>query len=230
MDTLLKSLTKDELISVFDRLCDFSSGFTYIASCSTDRLIYTNSHLATHLTSFINLTENDTLFSLLNRASGIDKKVYDWLIKQIIPRDNVRNKRYTYSIELPWILYNEGICWCSYKFSSFSRCIEGTTKYYIIGRLGMPTGYFINKLKRIEISSGEICIKNIGESEWYSIEALKLSKIEMSTLILTNAGLPIEQIATLTNRSSDAIKSIKQRIINKLDVNNMIQANTYTNC
>lgn len=228
LDNVFQSLTNDDLKVIFDSLCGFSTGFTFITSVSPEKFLYSYEHIPSYLSSLINPTRDDTLFTILNKASGIDNKSYEWLIKQIISKPLVGNLRYTYSIELPWKLFDEGDTWFVYKFSPLSFYIKGKCMVFISGEFRVASGYLINKLRRVEIDSGKISLKNIGDSEWYSPDIMKLTQIERIVLSLSNTGLTLDNIAMQTNKSVDAIKSIRKRIINKLNVDNMMQAITIT--
>lgn len=223
-DTIFQSLTNEDLIKVFDSLCGFSTGLTFISSVSPERILYSHVHLPGHLTSLINPTKNDTLYTIFKRVSGIDKGDYDWLIRQIIPNQEIENKRYTFTIELPWKLFGEGKTWVAYKCTPIELRIDERMQQFIVGEFGMASGSLVNKLQRIEIDTGTTRYKYWGDSEWYSSDILKLSSIEKTVITLSNTGLTLENIAKQTNKSEDTIKSIRKRIINKLNVDNMMQA------
>lgn len=224
LDNVFQSLTNDDLKVIFDSLCGFSTGFTFITSVSPEKFLYSYEHIPCHLSSLINPTQDDTLFTILNKASGIDNKSYEWLIKQIISKPLLGNLRYTYSIELPWKLFDEGDTWFVYKFSPLSFNIKGKCMVFISGEFRMASGYLINKLQRVEIGTGKISLKNIGDSEWYYPDITKLSSIEKTILTLSNTGMTTDIIAGQTNKSKESIKSIRKRIINKLNVDNLKQA------
>lgn len=83
-------------------------------------------------------------------------------------------------------------------------------------------------------NAGNIEVRKVGEQsylrydfqndEWRREDGIRLSEGEKQVLYLSAQGLNTDEIAALTNRSKDAIKSRRRAIISKLQVKSMNEA------
>lgn len=221
----LQALSSIGFKEIFDALSDLSWGFTYIVCLNTDKVLYYNQQWHTYDKTTLKKIRAESFFTLLNNVSGINRKDFEWLKRHIssyLCRNNIT--RHLFTIELPCILNGEEETLAAYRFTPIVDSKSFPRQIYLIGRICLATGLYINKLTHTELGNSNLHIITLGDNDWAEETIEKLSSVEKSVIDLSAAGVSLSEIATRINKSENAVKSIKRRIFAKLNTDSMLQA------
>ena len=110
-----------------------------------------------------------------------------------------------------------------YKMSPLAKDEASGLPKFILCRVGFPIG--ANSVVYAQIvGTGDRYVYDMNDKFWRKSSEEKLTEVEKSIIVQASRGLTVAEVAAKLCKSTDAVKSAKKRIFQKLGVRNMAQA------
>lgn len=214
--------------ALFEAIASHVNGIVYLASLSSEQVLRFRVNFES-LTPLINeLLSSDSYFQMLKVFSGIERERFDWIMgeiktyycryRHVVPRPTLQ-----FFTELPFLAQNMEKTISLYKFVPVEIFEDGERELFIVGSMQLATGDFENKLLCCNNDDSLLKIKDFGQKEWVSLHRPKFSQVEKSVFILSAMGFSSREIADDLNKSIDTIKSIRVRLFDKLETNDVVR-------
>ena len=222
------SVMIEEFLQAFDNMCH---DLIFAVDLRSHKVVFRSEYhsLYEEIDSLgngtINGKESENVSDFVRYLSGEDCEQFDRMIEAMfalyrsLPSD--LQGRLCIMSDLKCIFKGNGTM--LYKISPLAKDEANGLPKFILCRVGFPIGANSVVYAQV-IGTGDRYVYDMNDKFWRKSSEGKLTEVEKSIIVQASRGLTVAEIAANLYKSTDAVKSAKKRIFQKLGVKNMAQA------
>lgn len=199
--------------------------YTFIFNSLSQKVIFSSSSFGALIPINIDFT-GKSISSLLEYISGSDAEKFNDILYHIdsFYKRTIKSQRYKLQF-LTDLRFKPGEhrSNATYKISPLTEDENGNPIHYVCS-VGVSVYELTDIVCAVNILTSERHLLRLGDGVWKELKDIKLSPLESSIICYTAKGLTTKEIADKLCKAPDTIKSAKERICQKLRVDNMSQA------
>ncbi len=222
------SVMIEEVLQAFDNMC---YDLIFVADLWSHKVVYRSEYHSLYEeidslgNGLINGKESENVSDFVKYLSGEDCEQFNRMIEAMLalyrrlPSD--LQGRLCIMSDLKSVYKGNGAM--LYKLSPLVKDETNGLPKFILCRVEFPIG--ANSVVYAQVvGTGDRYVYDMSDKSWRKSNEEKLTEAEKSIIVQASRGLTVAEIAANLYKSTDAVKSAKKRMFQKLGVKNMAQA------